>query len=87
MVYDSYSENQLKLTLNSGIDNNNKFLSSILKYCHMQVHLFGNYIPTVLSSPNCTSPPSMAATFLVTCLTVVLQPSRYFVFHSRDTPI
>jgi len=29
----------------------------------------------------------MVATFLVTCLMVVLQPSGYFVFHSGDTPI
>ena len=27
----------------------------------------------------------MAATFLTTHLTVVLQPSRYSIFHSRDT--
>jgi len=29
----------------------------------------------------------MAATFLITCLTVVLQPSEYSIFHGRDTPI
>ena len=34
-----------------------------------------------------TSLPSMAATFLTTHLMVVLQLSRYSVFHSGDTPI
>jgi len=34
-----------------------------------------------------TSPPSTVATFLVTRLMVVLQPSGYSVFHNRDTPI
>ena len=29
----------------------------------------------------------MVATFLTTCLMAVLQPSRYSVFHSEDTPI
>jgi len=29
----------------------------------------------------------MAATFLATCLMVVLQPSGYSVFHSEDTSI
>ena len=37
--------------------------------------------------PNHTSLPSMAATFLATCLIVVLQPSRYSIFCGRDTPI
>ena len=55
--------------------------------CYMQVHLFRNYIPTVISSPNYTSPPSMAATCLTTCFIVVLQLSRYSVFHGRDTLI
>jgi len=58
-----------------------------LTKCHMQVHPSGNYIPAVISSPNYTSLPSTAATFLITCLTVVLQLSGYSVFHSRDTPI
>jgi len=53
----------------------------------MQAHLSGNYIPTVKSSPNHTSPPSTAATFLATCLMAVLQLSGYSVFHSGDTPI
>jgi len=53
----------------------------------MQVHLFGNYIPAVISSSNYTSLPSTAATFLATCLPVVLQPSGYSVFHGGDTPI
>ena len=54
---------------------------------HMQVHLSGNYILTVISSPNYTSPPSTVAIFLTTCLPAVLQPSGYFVFHGGDTPI
>ena len=53
----------------------------------MQVHLSGNYILTVISSPNYTSPPSTVAIFLTTCLPAVLQPSGYFVFHGGDTPI
>jgi len=53
----------------------------------MQVHLSGNYIPVVISPPNYTSLSSMAATFLVTCLIVVLQPSGYSIFHGGDTPI
>ena len=46
-----------------------------------------NYIPVVMPPLNHTSPPSMAATFLATCLMAVLQPSGYSVFHDRDTPI
>ena len=53
----------------------------------MQAHLSGNYIPTVISSPNYTSLPSMAATFLTTYFIAVLQSSEYSVFHSRDTSI
>jgi len=49
--------------------------------------LVWKYIPVVESPPNHTSLPSMAATFLATCLIAVLQPSRYSVFHSGDTPI
>ena len=59
----------------------------VVLICYMQVHLSRNYIPVVISSPNHTSPSSMAATFLTTHFMVVLQPSRYFVFHSRDTSI
>ena len=59
----------------------------IISLCHIQVHLSRNCIPTVISSPNYTSLPSMVATFLATHLIVVLQPSGYSVFHSRDTPI
>jgi len=33
------------------------------------------------------SSPSTAATFLAIYLTAVLQPSRYSIFHGRDTPI
>ena len=44
-------------------------------------------IPMVISSPNYTSLPSTVATFLTTCLMVVLQPSGYSIFHGRDTPI
>ena len=46
-----------------------------------------NYISTVMSPLKHTSLPSMAATFLTTHLIAVLQPSRYSVFHDRDTPI
>ena len=53
----------------------------------MQVHLSGNNIPMVKPPPNHTSLPSIVATFLVTHLMVVLQPSGYSVFHSRDTSI
>ena len=52
-----------------------------------QVHSSRNYIPTVISPPNYTSSPSTIATFLTICLTVVLQPCGYSVFHNRDTPI
>ena len=47
----------------------------------------GNYIPTVISSPNYTILPFTAATFLATHLMAVLQPSGYSIFHGRDTPI
>jgi len=53
----------------------------------MQVHLSGNYIPVVISSPDYTSPPFTVATFLTKCLTAVLQPSGYSIFYSGDTPI
>ena len=53
----------------------------------MQVHSSENYIPAVISSPNCTSLPSIAVTFLATCLMVVLQPSGYSIFYNRNTPI
>ncbi len=52
----------------------------------MQVYPSGNYIPIVISSPNYTSLSSMTAIFLTICLMVVLQPSRYSIFHGRDTP-
>jgi len=55
--------------------------------CHMQVYLSGNNVLAVKPPPNHTSPPSTVATFLVTYLIVVLQPSRYSVFYSGDTPI
>jgi len=54
---------------------------------YIQVHLSGNNIPMVKPPPNHTSLPSMAVTFLATCLMVVVQPSRYSVFHGGDTPI
>ena len=63
------------------------FSIGIYLSCHIQVHLSGNNVPMVKPPPNHTSPPSMAATFLTTHLIVVLQPSRYSVFHGRDTPI
>ena len=53
----------------------------------MQVHLFRNNIPTVKPPPNHTSLPFTAAIFLATHLIVVLQPSRYSVFHGEDAPI
>ena len=56
-------------------------------HCHIQVHPSGNYIPMVISSPNYTSLPSIVATFLTTCLIVVLQPSRYSIFYGGDTSI
>ena len=59
----------------------------VIRICHMQAHLSGNYIPTVILFPNYTSLPSMAATFLTTYLIVVLQLSRYSIFHGRDTSI
>ena len=46
-----------------------------------------NYIPAVMPALNPISSSSMAATFLATCLMVVLQPSGYSVFHDGDTPI
>ena len=63
---------------------NRKEIESI---CHMQVHLSGNNVPAVKPPSNHTSPPSTAATFLATRFMTVLQPSRYSVFHGRDTPI
>ena len=53
----------------------------------MQVHPSGNYIYTVISSPNYTSLPFTVATFLATYLMVVMQSSGYSIFHNRDTPI
>ena len=53
----------------------------------MQVHLSENYIPTVILSPNYTSPPSMVATFLATYLVAVMQSSGYSIFYNRDTLI
>jgi len=50
----------------------------------MQVHLPRNYIPTVILILNYISLPSIAATFLATCLMAVLQPSGYSVFYGRD---
>ena len=57
------------------------------EYCYMQVHLSRNYIPAVISSSNYTSLPFTAATFFTTCLTAVLQPSEYSIFHGGNTPI
>jgi len=58
-----------------------------LHLCHIQAHPSRNYITVVISSPNYTSLPSTVATFLATCLTAVLQPSGYSIFHGGDTPI
>jgi len=63
------------------------FSKNIIAICHIQAHLSGNYIPVVILSPNYTSLPFTVATFLTTCLMVVLQPSGYSVFHSGDSPI
>ena len=49
--------------------------------------LIQKYIPAVKSPPNHTSPPSMAATFIITRLMAVLQSSGYSVFYSGNTPI
>ena len=62
-------------------------LKNSVEKCHMQVYLSRNYIPMVKSPPKHTSPPSIAATFLTTCLMAVLQPSGYSIFYSGDTPI
>ena len=40
--------------------------------CHIQVYLSGNNVPVVKPPLNHTSPPSMAATSLATCLIAVL---------------
>ena len=53
----------------------------------MQFYLPRNYIPAVILILNYTSPPSTAATFLATCLMIVLQPFGYSVFYGGDTPI
>jgi len=50
----------------------------------MQVHLSGNNVSAVKLLQSHTSLPSMAATFLATCLMAVLQPSRYSVFHGGE---
>ena len=61
--------------------------TQILYSYYMQVHLSGNYILTVISSPNYTSPPSTVAIFFAIHLMVVLQLSGYFIFHSGGTSI
>ena len=53
----------------------------------MQVHLSENNVPAVEPPLNYTSPPSMVAIFLATCLMAVLQPSGYSVLYGGDTPI
>ena len=58
-----------------------------VELCHIQVHPSRNNVPVVKPPPNHTSPPSTVATFLATHLIVVLQPSRYSIFHGGDTPI
>jgi len=52
-----------------------------------QVHSSRNYILMMISPPNYTSLSSIVAIFFATCLTVMLQPSEYSIFHDRDTPI
>jgi len=63
------------------------YTMTIKEECHMQFYLPGNYILAVILIPNYTSPPSMVATLLATCLMAVLQPSGYSIFHREDTPI
>ena len=63
------------------------YTMTIKEECHMQFYLPRNYIPVVILIPNYTSLPSMAATFLATCLMAVLQPSGYSIFYRGDTPI
>ena len=53
----------------------NNIGTQILDSYHMQVHLSGNYILLVISSPNYTSPPSTVAIFFAIHLMMVLQPS------------
>jgi len=55
----------------NNLDNKEKSKLNVITY-HMQVHLSRNYIPAVKSSPKHTSLPSIVATFLTTCLMVVL---------------
>ena len=83
---------QWKMTFQASDGKGNHFLDLLdndfnsIEY-HIQVHLSGNNVPTVKLPLNHTSPPSMAATFLATRLMVVLQPSRYSVFHDRVNPV
>ena len=53
----------------------------------MQVHLSRKLHPRGDATSEPYKTPSTAATFLATRLMAVLQPSRYSVFHSGDTPI
>jgi len=62
-------------------------LYSHIQVCHIQVYLSGNYIPVVKTPPKHTSLPSMAATFLTTCLMAVLQPSGYSIFYGSTATI
>ena len=62
----------------------------LFSYYHMsgppiwKIHLCGN---TTFPNVHYISLPSIAATFLTTHLTAVIQPSRYSVFHDRNTLI
>jgi len=64
-------------------ERSNKYMDE----CYIQAHPSRNYIPVVISSPNYTSLPSIAAIFLATHFMVVLQPLGYSIFHGGDTPI
>ena len=66
--------------------------------CHIQVHLSRNNIPTVKPPLNHTSPPSMVATFLATCIWQYCNPLDILsftaeillfdsVFHDGVTPV
>ena len=58
-----------------------------LGQCHMQVHLSGNNGTTSESYKPTFHGSHLSPTFLATCLMVVLQLSRYSIFHGGDTSI
>ena len=64
-----------------------------MTYCHIQVHPSGNYIPTVISSPNYTSLPFSQYVLWQCCnhpgiLSSMVEILLFnLVFHDRVTPI